>query len=62
MSGGFERRRARTVVPVPPGTDRHQPYSVPPTDRIMGLEGSVVVSEDMIDLGETESQKMIWVL
>lgn len=36
MSGGFERRRARTVVPVPPGTDLHQLYSVPPTDRTLG--------------------------
>ena len=32
-SGGFERRRPRTVVPVPPGAARHQLYSVPPTGR-----------------------------
>lgn len=33
ISGGFERSKPRTVVPVPPGTARHQLCSVPPTGR-----------------------------
>ena len=38
-SGGFERRRARTVMPVPPGTAFHQLCSVPPTGRRVGEDG-----------------------
>lgn len=33
MFGGFERRRATTVMPVPPGTALHQLCSVPPAGR-----------------------------
>ena len=41
ISGALETRRARTPMPVPPGTARHQLYSVPPTHRPLGstLEG-----------------------
>lgn len=31
--GALERRKASTVMPVPPGTARHQLVSVPPTGR-----------------------------
>lgn len=34
--GGLERRRARTVMPVPLGTALHQLSSVPPTGRVLG--------------------------
>lgn len=37
--GSFERWRANTVVPVPPGTALHQLYSVPPTGRVFGSAG-----------------------
>lgn len=33
MSGGVVKWRAKTVMPVPPGTALHQLYSVPPTGR-----------------------------
>lgn len=33
MGMGLERRSKRTVVPVPPGTERHQLCSVPATGR-----------------------------
>lgn len=34
--GDLEKRRARTVMPVPPGTARHQLSSVAPTARDWG--------------------------
>ncbi len=46
MFGGFERRRPRTVMPVPMGTALHQLYSVPPTVRTLGSEEGV--SSDML--------------
>ena len=36
ISGGLERRRDKTVMPVPLGTALHQLYSVPPTVLILG--------------------------
>ena len=50
ISGGFARRRAKTVVPVPPGTALHQLYSVPPTGRDMGSGacGLLLVVLDMV--------------
>lgn len=39
ISGGFERSKPRTVVPVPPGTARHQLCSVPPTGRDLDSAG-----------------------
>ena len=30
-SGGLERRKPKTAVPVPPGTALHHVYSLPPT-------------------------------
>lgn len=33
----LERRRVKTVTPVPKGTARHQLYSVPPTGRVCVL-------------------------
>lgn len=48
MSGGLERRRARTVVPVPMGTALHQLYSVPPTGRALGSSSGDRGSPDML--------------
>lgn len=39
-SGGLERMRVRTVMPVPVGTALHQLYSVPPAGRALGSSGS----------------------
>lgn len=39
ISEGFDRRSAKTVMPVPPGTALHQLYSVPPTGRAFGSGG-----------------------
>jgi len=36
ISGCFDKRRAKTVMPVPRGTDLHQLYSVAPTGRALG--------------------------
>lgn len=36
ISGGLERRRDKTVMPVPPGTALHQLYSVPPAGLTLG--------------------------
>lgn len=38
-SGWFLRRRANTVMPVPPGTALHQLFSVPDTGRRCGGGG-----------------------
>lgn len=37
ICGGLERRRLRTVEPVPIGTALHQLNSVPPTGRVAGV-------------------------
>lgn len=39
MFGSLERRRAKTVMPVPLGTALHQLYSVPPTGRALSSGG-----------------------
>lgn len=61
ISGGVERRRAMTVVPVPVGTALHQLYSVPPTVRVfvpatsgLGLSSDMLASKK---LKEQESEK-----
>lgn len=39
MSGDFDKRRAKTVIPVPIGTALHQLCSVPPADRVFNSDG-----------------------
>lgn len=49
ISGGFERRRDRTVMPVPPGMALHQLYSVTPRVRPLGSPGCALrSSSDMM--------------
>lgn len=43
MFGDFDKRRAKTVIPVPPGTALHQLYSVAPAGRVWRLDGGVKV-------------------
>lgn len=61
ISGGVERRRAMTVMPVPVGTALHQLYSVPPTVRVFGPATSGLgLSSDMLarnKLREQESER-----
>lgn len=54
ISGGLERRTARTVVPVPVGTALHQLYSVPPTGRSSGARGS---PDMLVREGERERRR-----
>ena len=42
MSGGIEVRKARTAMPVPPRTARHQLRSVSPTVRDFGSTMAIV--------------------
>lgn len=38
MSGGFDKSRAKTVIPVPPGTALHQLCSVLPAGRLFNSD------------------------
>lgn len=59
ISGGLERSRAKTVMPVPPGTALHQLYSVPPTVRALGSTASGFwgLSSDMLSSLQKEKSR-----